>query len=263
LYFQSHHLQVIERLTDLFKDDPRYLALLVGGSLAKGWGEVNSDVDIMLIATDEEYERCVSTGKLWYYNTELCDYPGGYVDGKILNVQFLQDVAKFGSEPARAAFTNVLVAFSHIPQLDQLLEQIPVYQEAEREEKMRAFYSQVQMLNWFVKEAEQKKSVYLMAHATSEMVFYSARLLLAYNRILYPYHKWLMRVVESAPDKPENFLVLAETLLTHGSVDNANALWECISRFRDWNIPFDQGLVRFLQDSEWNWRNSRAPLQDW
>jgi hypothetical protein len=72
-----------------------------------------------------------------------------------------------------------------------------------------------------------------------------------------------MRVVESAPDKPENFLVLAETLLTHGSVDNANALWECISRFRDWNIPFDQGLVRFMQDSEWNWRNGRAPLQDW
>lgn len=29
------------------------------------------------------------------------------------------------------------VAFSHIPQLDQLLQQIPVYQESEREEKMR------------------------------------------------------------------------------------------------------------------------------
>jgi hypothetical protein len=38
MYLQAHHLQVVERLTALFQDDPRYLALLVGGSLVKGWG---------------------------------------------------------------------------------------------------------------------------------------------------------------------------------------------------------------------------------
>jgi hypothetical protein len=263
LYLQPHHLQVIERLKAKFKDDPRYLALLVGGSLVKGWGEVNSDVDIMLIATEEEYERCAASGVFWYYNTEMCDYPGGYVDGKVLNLHFLRDVAQKGSEPARAAFINVFAAFSHLPELDDLLKRIPVYQEAEREEKMLAFYSQVQMFNWFVKEAEQKKSVYLMAHATSGMVFYAARLLLAYNRILYPYHKWLMRAVEGAPDKPENFLELAEKLLKEGSAANARALWECITSFREWNIPYERGVVRFIQDAEWNWRDGRAPLQDW
>ena len=54
---------------------------------------------------------------------------------------------------------------------------------------MLAFYSQVQMLNWFVDQAEQKQSTYLMAHATSEMVLYASRLLLAYNRMLFLYHK--------------------------------------------------------------------------
>jgi hypothetical protein len=263
MYLQPHHLQVIERLTEKFRDDPRYLALIVGGSLVKGWGDVYSDVDIMLIATDEEYARCVSSGNLWYYDKEICDYPGGYVDGKILDVQFLQDVSSHGSEPARAAFTNVQIPFSHLPELTALVQQIPVYQEAEREDKMRAFYSQVQMLNWFVGEAEKKKSLYLMAHATSEMVFYAARLLLAYNRILYPYHKWLMRAVEGAPETPANFLILAETLLREGSAANAQALWECIQNFRNWDIPYDKGLVRFLQDAEWNWREGKPPLQDW
>ena len=37
MYLQAHHLKVVERLKALFLDDPRYLALLVGGSLVKGW----------------------------------------------------------------------------------------------------------------------------------------------------------------------------------------------------------------------------------
>jgi hypothetical protein len=260
---EAHHLRVIERLTEKFQDDPRYLGLIVGGSLVKGWGGVNSDVDIMLIANDEEYARGVATGELWYYNKELCDYPDGYVDGKIFDLQFLKDAAQKGSEPARAAFTKVFLAYSHLPELDELIKQIPVYQEADRDAKIKAFYGQVQMLNWFVGEAEQKNSAYLMAHATSEMVFYTARLLLAYNRILYPYHKWLMRVVEGAPEKPENFLQLADTLLKQGSAVNAQALWDCIYNFREWNITYSEGLVNFLQESEWNWRDGRAPLQDW
>lgn len=263
MYLQPHHQRVIERLVAEFKDDPRYLALIVGGSLVKGWGDLNSDVDIMLIATEEEYAECVKRDNFWYYNTELCDYPGGYVDGKILDLQFLEDVSRRGSEPARAAFRNAIIAFSHLPQLDELLQQIPVYQEAEREEKMRAFYGQVQTLNWFAHEAERKKFAYLMVHSTSEMIFYASRLLLAYNRILYPYHKWLLRAVEDAPDKPADFLPLVNKLLQESNADNAQALWECIFGFRDWNITYDQALGRFLQDSEWNWREGRAPLQDW
>ena len=263
MYLQPHHIKVVERLTEQFKGDPRYPALIVGGSLVKGWGSVNSDVDIMLVATDEEYMRCAAQDNFWYYNAEICDYPGGYVDGKVINMQFLYDVADHGSEPARAAFTKVFLAYSRIPELAAFLPTIPVYQEAEREEKIYAFYSQVQMQNWFVNEAEQKQSLYLMAHATSEMVFYAARLLLAYNRMLYPYHKWLMQAVKDAQEKPDTFMELAEALLKEGNTANAQALWDCINAFYNWNIPFERGLARFVKDTELQWRSGRAPLADW
>ncbi len=262
MYLQAHHLQVIERLKERFQDDPRYLALLVGGSLVKGWGSENSDVDILLVVTEEEYARRVASDDLGYLTTDFCDYPGGYVDGKIIDEAFLHDVAQRGSEPARAAFINVQIAFSHLPHLDELLKQIPVYQEQEREQKMHAFYCQIQAYRWFIGEAAKRESVYLMAHATSEMVFYAARLLLAYNRRLYPYHKWLMQAIEEAPEKPANFLPLAEALLKEGSVANAEALWNCVNSFRDWQITDSWG-VRFMHDSEWTWRTGQPPLADW
>lgn len=127
---------------------------------------------------------------------------------------------------------------------------------------MRAFYCQVQAHRWFIGEAEKRQAVYLMAHATSEMVFYAARLLLAYNHRLYPFHKWLMRALADAPEKPADFFPLAEALLKNGTTANAEALWQCINQFRDWNIPDSWG-VRFMHDVEWAWRDNRAALADW
>src|SRR5512139_1781928 len=114
-----HHQLTVERLIDRFQADPNFLALLIGGSLVKGYGNESSDVDFMLIATAEEYARRESARALTYYATDLCDYPGGYVDGKIVNVAFLDEVADRGSEPARSAFENVIVSYSHVPQLEE------------------------------------------------------------------------------------------------------------------------------------------------
>lgn len=260
---EAHHIRVIERLTEQFKDDARYSALIVGGSLAKGRGLENSDVDLLLVASDEEYARCVAEQHFWYFNQEICDYPGGYAEGKIIDLQFLKDVAHHGSEPARAAFVGAFLAYSRLPGLDDLLPQIPIYPEAEREEKMKHFYSQVRAHNWYAHDAERRHLRYLLAHAASEMVFYAARLLLAYNRILYPYHKWLMYEVEHAPEKPENFLELAEKLLNEQNAANARMFFDCIHSFRDWSVAPDEAVVRFMKEREWNWRNGRAPLQDW
>ncbi len=260
---EVHHLRAIARLTELFKEDPSYLALVIGGSLAKGRALEYSDIDLLLVASDEEYARCVAKQHFWYFNEEICDYPGGYVEGKIIDLQFLKDVAHHGSEPARAAFVGAFPACSRLSELDTLLVQIPIYPEAEREEKMKNFYSQVRAHNWYAHDAERRQMRYLLAHAINEMIFYAARLLLAYNRILYPYHKWLMYEVEHAPEKPENFFPLVEKLLTEQNAENAQEFFECIHNFRDWGVAPDESVVRFTKEREWNWRSGRAPLPDW
>ena len=55
---------------------------------------------------------------------------------------------------------------------------------------------------------------------------------------------------------------LAEALLREGTVDHAEALWNCINTFRDWQITDPWG-VRFMHDSEWTWRSGRTSLADW
>ena len=260
----AHHERVIQRLVERFKDDPRFPALIVGGSIAKGREKADSDVDILLVATDEEFARRLREVDMHYVDLEIADYPSGYVEGKVIDRQFLVDAADHGSEPARAAFKGAFVAYSRIPDLEELLAGIPVYPERDRAEKIRAFYIQLDAASrWFMPDAEKRDDSYLRAWAAATSVFYGCRLILAHNRILYPWHKWLLHEARNAPDKPADFIELAERLLRESSRETATAFRDSVMGFRDWGVSWDKAVGRFILDIEWNWRDGRPPLAEW
>jgi hypothetical protein len=173
-------------------------------------------------------------------------------------------VADHGSEPARAAFAHAFVAYSRQPEVSDLVERIPVYPEHERRAKIQSFYAQVQAFQWYVGEAEKRRDPYLMMHVIADLVLFGGRMILAHNRILYPYHKWFMTELARAPEKPADLMDLIDRLLAEPSKAHADAFCECVLGFTDWDKPSENWPVRFMQDSEWNWRyGRRPPLADW
>ncbi len=260
----DHHKKTIENLIDHLKEDPRFPAMIIAGSVAKGRAKENSDVDFMLVATDEEFRERQSSARLHFTADDLCESPT-YSDGKVINLQFLRDVARRGSEPARAAFLDAFIGYSRNPEVETLLQQIPVYQVAEQQEKMISFYSQVIVHQWYVGEAEKRQDAYLIRRSAADLVLFAGRLILAHNQMLYPYHKWFIHQLQNAPDKPDNFLDLADRLLKQPSKQNADLLTECVLAFKDWPKPphgNDGVCARFFEDSEWNWKNGTTPIYD-
>jgi len=261
---REHHRRAITLLTERFKDDPRFPALIVGGSIVKDRARDDSDVDVLFIATDDEWRKREETGDYFFLISDITDYEGGYVDGKVVNYQFLQDAASHGSEPARSAFIGAFTAYSRIPGLDALIATIPVYPESERKDKIEAFYSCVLLLSgFFVREAVKRDDLYLLHKSCADLVFYGARLVLAHNRIIYPYHKWLMTEVARAPEKPLGFKELADAVLMRPGVETAKAFGDALIGWREWGIDWQRAVSRFIEDNEWNWREGRPPLADW
>mgnify|MGYP001813100122 FL=1 len=260
---RDHHQRAIDRLIAAYRDDPRFRALIIGGSVAKGCARTDSDVDFLIVATDETYERHRAARDLFINRRDLCDYDGCFVDGKIINLAFLADLEKKGNEPSRAAFEGAFTAFSHVPNLDALLQRIPVYLEAGHDERIRVFYSMAFMQHWLVHEAERHRNSYALIRAASQLALFTGRLILAHNRRLFPYHKWLPRALESAPDKPVDLMSRFNVLLREPCGDHATALFERVRCFRDWRVTDLEAYTWFMTDVEWSWMSGTTPIEDW
>lgn len=258
----EHHKRAINKLVGRFENDPAFPAIIIGGSVAKRRCRPDSDIDVFMIATEEEYQRRMNDNTIHYYIADICDYPGGYIDGKVINSQFLMDVAGRGSEVARSAFICAFVAYSRIDGLDRLLKDIVEYPENEQTEKVRSFVAQLRAAMWYIGEAEKWQDAYLLLRNTTNLLLFGARMILAYNKKLYAFHKYLMDDFKNAEHKPENGVVLAEQLLSNPSKKSAEAFFDCIMTFTDWPEPPEGWQSRFIADTELNWRTGKTPIED-
>jgi hypothetical protein len=260
---RPHHQAVIDRLVEHFAGDPVFPALIVGGSIAHGWERDDSDVDIVLVATDEEYARREPTNDLHYFTRDLCDYPGGYVDGKIVNMAFLREVAERGSDPARAAFFGAQLAYSRLPEVAQVLDQISTYPEDQRQERLYSFMAQFEAVYWYVGEAAKRRQGYLMMHMCSDLILYGGRLLLAHNRVFFPYYKWFIQVLEETPNRPADLIEKIDAVVAQPCAETAEAFYQCVKNFTAWEQPPEGWPARFMRDTEWSWRCGCAGIEDW
>ncbi|MHA1727418.1 MAG: nucleotidyltransferase domain-containing protein [Promethearchaeota archaeon] len=263
---REHHRETIEKLVKNFSENGKedYLAVIIGGSVAKEVAKEQSDIDIMIVVSDALYKKKSETNDLIYFSTEFTDYPGGYVDGKIVNLEYIKQTADRGNEPTRAAFKGAIVAYSNIKDLDlkELIKRIPVYQKNEKEEKIQSFYAQFECAYWYIGEALKRNDRYLTYHAVSRFILYGGRLILAHNEILYPYHKLFMGELKKAEKKPKKLIEKIENLLDNPNNENAKILYHTVKDFKKWNKTSEIWPVRFLKDTELAWMEGKAFIGD-
>lgn len=258
----SHHEDSIARTTEHFNKDPEVLALILGGSIAHGFAGPASDIDVMMILSDDDHQRRRARSEVMFYDPSLCTYEGGYVDGKYLSVSFLNSVAASGSEPARFAFKDARIRFSRIDGLDELIQSITRYPVERKADSIRRFYAQLEAWHWYTQEGLKRGNPYLTGAALSKLVLFGGRMILAHNEILYPYHKWFIKVLENAVNKPADLLQRIEDAYDQPSATNVARFYETVKNFRAWETSDTYWPNQFMLDSELNWLDGHTPIDD-
>ena len=260
---EQHHKESINNLIEVLKQDQNIVALILSGSLAKGNYRSDSDIDVFIVVTDEDFERRRLTNDTCYFNKDVCVYAGGYIDGKIINRSFIEKAAIQASEPTKASFLGSYVLWSREEGLDEIVKKIAMYDDENRQYKMDSFYAQVQLWGkYFYMEGVKKNNTYLVERSITELVFYASRYILAKSRILFPCHKTLMEFVDAVVDKPENYLQNVNQLIKEKKMEQVSIFVEDFNQYAQCSLSYPQCVARFIEDSEWNWLNSAPPLQD-
>jgi uncharacterized protein DUF4037 len=197
-----------------------------------------------------------------FSDASLADYEGGYADVKVVATGFVDEVAARGSEPARWAFKDAFPVWSRDDGIDAALAAAAAYPKAERDEKLRDFVAHAAIAGWYLGEALKREDPYLTQYASSHLVLYAGRAALAYNRMLFPFHKWFLHEVERAPEKPERLLDLARELLRSPTTAAAAQLVSDIQGFTGIHPTMSENAASFMRRTEWSWRTGGAPFDE-
>ena len=257
-----HHERAIAHASELLHRDPEVRALLLGGSIAHGFESAASDVDLLIVVTDADYDARMGEGRAQWSTVEACDWPGGYAEGKYVCPRFLAEVARAGSEPARFAFQDARVLFSNLGDLAETLAAIVRYPVEQKSDRIRRFHAQFEAWHWYGHEALKRNDRYLLGLAVARTVLFGGRMILAHNERLYPYHKWFRTVLESAPEKPPDLMERIAALHEDPSQATLLGLWATVKNFRSWEGAEQVWTAQFLRDSELNWTGGSTPVDD-
>jgi hypothetical protein len=257
-----HHIQSIQNVTEYFQRDPEVLALLLGGSVAHGFETESSDVDIMIFVSEEDYKKRLAENRVHFFSRDLVTYPGGYADGKYFGRNFVRQVIENGSEPARFAFAGSRILFSIMDGFESEVRKAAQYPVTDKAERIRRFYAQFEAWHWYCQESLRLQNTYLLGTSVSKFILFSGRLILAQNELLYPYHKWFLRVLEGANKKPDGLLESIHQLNAAPTADNIESHYEMVKTIQPWIDGEFNWTTQFMFDSELNWMDGKTPVDD-
>ena len=136
------------------------------------------------------------------------------------------------------------------------------YPVADKAARIQRFYAQFEAWHWYCREALRLENQYLLGTSVSKFVLFSGRLILARNKSLYPYHKWFLKVLDQAIEKPANLLESIRCLNKSPTMENTETLYEMVKSFHQWVEGDFNWPTQFMLDSELNWLDAKTPVDD-
>ncbi len=260
----KHHEESLENLKNYFSGREDVIALVFGGSVAKGCERPDSDLDAMVVVTEESYLLRVKNNTTAETIEGYCTYEGGYFDVKYMTKEFLFDAANKGSEPARNAFLGAKVLFTKDPQIPQIVSEIPVFQRREKEDKMLSFYADF-WLNYYYFLKSCPVDGYMKLHAIGEVIYSVYRMILQENEILFPSNRRLEEFVEKVSEKTARLVSLGKAAAQSQEMRDVDAFVDWFMEISEWEKPGDirNVLSQYTMDFEQWWRVPRPNINEW
>jgi predicted nucleotidyltransferase len=229
----KHHEESIKNMIAYFQENPEITALFLTGSVATGTERPNSDLDGVVVVSQEYYEHKKKSGAVIDVIESVwgkCTYEGGYFDVHYKTKQELINISESGTEPRRNMFSCARTLFCNDPDLPEILSRIPVFQKTEAAEKQLTFYCTLkQSYTYFW--AICKPEGFARIHTASRMIFCLYRLILLENEMLFPSIRKLEQTVKRSANKPEMIIEKCNRFIQ--SLSDEDAL-ELINSYEGW-----------------------------
>ena len=257
-----HHIQSSQKLREYFEGQEGVIAVVLDGSTVKGNARPDSDIDAIIVVTEEKYAELAAQNRLAEVIPGHCTYEGGYFDIKYKTKAILRRAAEHASEPTRNAYVKAQVLCTTDTEIPALVAAIERYPEHTVADKIRCFCANLQLNRGYFLNIVPEDNSYMRAHLAQEIVYSVYRLILIENRALFPCNRRLEETVRACKKRPDNILELGRAFLQEITVERCEAFVQAFWKQSD--LPLNDDVsescsqyVRYYED--W-WLEENPPF---
>ena len=257
-----HHIESAQKLREYFEGQEGVIAVVLDGSTVKGNARPDSDIDAIIVVTEEKYAELAVQNRLAEVIPGHCTYEGGYFDIKYKTKAILRRAAEHASEPTRNAYVKAQVLCTTDAEIPALVAAIERYPEHTVADKIRCFCANLQLNRGYFLNIVPEDNSYMRAHLAQEIVYSVYRLILIENRALFPCNRRLEETVRACKKRPDNILELGRAFLQEITVERCEAFVQAFWKQSD--LPLNDDVsescsqyVRYYED--W-WLEENSPF---
>ena len=257
-----HHIESAQKLRKYFEGQEGVIAIVLDGSTVKGNARPDSDIDAIIVVTEEKYAELAAQNRLAEVIPGHCTYEGGYFDIKYKTKAILRRAAEHASEPTRNAYVKAQVLCTTDAKIPALVAAIERYPEHTVADKIRCFCANLQLNRGYFLNIVPEDNSYMRAHLAQEIVYSVYRLILIENRALFPCNRRLEETVRACKKRPDDILELGKAFLQEITVERCEAFVQAFWKQSD--LPLNDDVsescsqyVRYYED--W-WLEENPPF---
>ncbi len=258
----KHHSDSIRNVTEKLKKRQEVKAIILVGTIAQGFEDASSDIDLLIVLDEEEFQKRRDEKKVLFFDKESVTYEGGYIDGKYISLEYIRQVSQRGSDAARYAFIGAKILYSQIDGLNSLLEAAIRYPVEEKNKRIELFCCHMIAWCWYANEALRENNWYLISSSIPNIALFAGRAILALNETLYPYHKWFTKVLRETAVKPPELLMQISAMISNPSKEKIDELETTVLDFLGLDKRKLNWADNFILQSEMNWLYVSTPISD-
>lgn len=260
----KHHIESVKKLKEYFLKNEKPIAIILDGSIVKGTERPDSDIDAIIVVSEERYLQLESENRLAEVISGYCTYEGGYFDIKYKTKALLKKAALSASEPTRNAYVKARVIYSIDEEIEGIVKLIEAYPEQTVGEKIRCFSANLELNYGYFLNCVKEDNSFMRARLSLEIVYSVYRLILIENRMLFPCNRRLKDSVLACKKRPENIVELGDRLLKDITRENADAFVSAFLNSTSLPVVRDvseccSAYVEFYED--W-WLKQNPPFPD-
>ena len=257
-----HHIESAQKLREYFEGQEGVIAVVLDGSTVKGNARPDSDIDAIIVVTEEKYAELAAQNRLAEVIPGHCTYEGGYFDIKYKTKAILRRAAEFASEPTRNAYVKAQVLCTTDAEIPALVAAIERYPEHTVADKIRCFCANLQLNRGYFLNIVPEDNSYMRAHLAQEIVYSVYRLILIENRALFPCNRRLEETVRACKKRTDDILELGKAFLQEITVERCEAFVQAFWKQSDLPLNDDvsESCSQYVKYYEDWWLEQNPPF---